>query len=126
MLLLQAQSYFHDQDALNAVLHDRWTLLHPKWNAQGYILSKAKKHPTIYGEKQEGFFRRRLKAIIMTFVLVLLFIFMLIVPVFGTKIIELFKFVDLNSNVTDNVSMIITFLQGPITWLIMYFFIKIL
>ncbi|MFZ4356097.1 glycosyltransferase family 8 protein, partial [Enterococcus gallinarum] len=43
---------FHDQDALNAVLHDRWTLLHPKWNAQGYILSKAKKHPTIYGEKQ--------------------------------------------------------------------------
>ena len=81
---------------------------------------------TIYGEKQEGFFRRRLKALIMTFVLVLLFIFMLIVPVFGTKILELFKFVDLNSNVTDNVSMIITFLQGPITWLIMYFFIKIL
>lgn len=81
---------------------------------------------TIYGEKQEGFFKRRLKALIMTFVLVLLFIFMLIVPVFGTKIIELFKFVDLNSNVTDNVSMIITFLQGPITWLIMYFFIKIL
>lgn len=81
---------------------------------------------TIYGEKQEGFFKRRLKAIIMTFVLVLLFIFMLIVPVFGTKIIELFKFVDLNSNVTDNVSMVISFLQGPITWLIMYFFIKIL
>lgn len=81
---------------------------------------------TIYGEKQEGFFRRRLKALIMTFVLVLLFIFMLIVPIFGTKIIELFKFVDLNSNVTDNVSMIITILQGPITWLIMYFFIKIL
>ena len=81
---------------------------------------------TIYGEKQEGFFRRRLKALIMTFVLVLLFIFMLIVPVFGTKIIELFKFVDLNSNVTDNVSMIITFLQGPITWLIIYFFIKML
>lgn len=81
---------------------------------------------TIYGEKQEGFFKRRFKAIIMTFVLVLLFVFMLIVPVFGTKIIELFKFVNLNSNVTDNVSMIISFLQGPITWLIMYFFIKIL
>ena len=26
--------------------------MHPKWNPQGYILSKAKKHPTIYGEKQ--------------------------------------------------------------------------
>ncbi len=81
---------------------------------------------TIYGEKQEGFLKRRIKAIIMTFVLVLLFIFMLIVPVFGTKIIELFKFVNVNSVVTNKVSTIITFLQGPITWLIMFFFIKIL
>ena len=46
---------------------------------------------TIYGEKQEGFFRRRLKAMIMTFFLVLLFIFMLIVPVFGKKIVKLFE-----------------------------------
>ncbi len=81
---------------------------------------------TIYGEKQDGFFRRRLKALIMTFVLVLLFIFMLIVPVFGTKIIELFKFVDLKSGVAENISMIISIMQGPVTWLIMYFFIKIL
>ncbi len=81
---------------------------------------------TIYGEKQDGFFRRRLKALIMTFVLVLLFIFMLIVPVFGTKIIELFKFVDLKSGVAENISIIISVMQGPVTWLIMYFFIKIL
>ena len=81
---------------------------------------------TIYGEKQEGFFRRRLKALIMTFVLVLLFIFMLIVPVFGTKIIELFRYVNLDSIVTNNVATVIGILQGPITWLIMYFFIKIL
>ena len=81
---------------------------------------------TIYGEKQEGFFRRRLKAIIMTFFLVLLFIFMLIVPVFGKKIVKLFEFVNLNSSITKNVGTVMLFLQGPITWLIMYFFIKIL
>ena len=81
---------------------------------------------TIYGEKQEGFFRRRLKAIIMTFFLVLLFIFMLIVPVFGNKIVELFEFVNLNNSITENVGTVMHFLQGPITWLIMYFFIKIL
>ena len=62
----------------------------------------------------------------MTFFLVLLFIFMLVVPVFGNKIVELFQFVDLNSSITEKVTMIITILQGPITWLIMYFFIKIL
>lgn len=81
---------------------------------------------TIYGEKQEGFFRRRLKAMIMTFFLVLLFIFMLIVPVFGKKIVKLFEFVNLNSSITENVGTVMLFLQGPITWLIMYFFIKIL
>ena len=80
----------------------------------------------IYGEKQTGFFKRRLKSIIMTIFLVLLFIFMLIVPVFGDKIIELFQYVDLNSSITDKVTTIIRLLQGPVTWLIMYFFIKIL
>ena len=43
---------FHDQDALNAILHDRWIPLHPKWNAQGYIMAKAKQHPTPQGEKE--------------------------------------------------------------------------
>ena len=43
---------FHDQDVLNAVLHDRWIALHPKWNAQGYIMANAKKHPTAKGEKE--------------------------------------------------------------------------
>ena len=80
----------------------------------------------IYGEEQSGFFKRRLKAIIMTFFLVLLFIFMLVVPVFGDKIVELFQFVNLNRGVTEKVTTIISILQGPVTWLIMYFFIKIL
>ena len=81
---------------------------------------------TIYGEKQSGFFKRRLKAIIMTFFLVLLFIFMLIIPVFGDKIVELFNYVNLNNGITEKVTTVINLLQGPITWLIMYFFIKIL
>lgn len=81
---------------------------------------------TIYGEKQESFLKRRLKSMVMTFVLVLLFIFMLIVPVFGNKIVELFQYVNLNSSVTEKVNIIFSLLQGPITWLIMYFFIKIL
>lgn len=80
----------------------------------------------IYGEEQEGFIKRRLKAIIMTFFLSLLFIFMLIVPVFGNKIVELFTLANVNSVVTKNVSLVISLLQGPITWLIMYFFIKII
>ncbi|MBL1230598.1 glycosyltransferase family 8 protein [Enterococcus sp. BWB1-3] len=43
---------FHDQDALNAILHDQWLPLHPSWNAQSYIINQEKKHPTIEGERQ--------------------------------------------------------------------------
>lgn len=81
---------------------------------------------TIYGERQESFIRRRIKAIIMTFILIVLFIFMLIVPVFGDKIIMVFKYVNINENVTNNIINIINILKGPLTWLIIYILIKII
>lgn len=42
---------FHDQDALNAILHDEWLPLHPQWNAQSYIMKKEVEHPDPAGEK---------------------------------------------------------------------------
>lgn len=81
---------------------------------------------TIYGEEQNSFLYRRIKALIMTLFLVILFIFMLIVPVFGTKFIELVQSVNLNATITKQITKVFTLLQGPITWLIIYFFILIL
>lgn len=43
---------FHDQDALNAILHDHWLQLHPKWNAQSYIMKREVEHPDPEGEKE--------------------------------------------------------------------------
>lgn len=43
---------FHDQDALNAILHDQWLQLHPKWNAQSYIMKREVDHPTVKGETE--------------------------------------------------------------------------
>lgn len=42
---------FHDQDALNAILHDQWLPIHPKWNAQSYIMQKEVKNPRPEGER---------------------------------------------------------------------------
>ncbi|QQF62957.1 glycosyltransferase family 8 protein [Bacillus mojavensis] len=42
----------HDQDALNAILYDKWYELHPRWNAQTYIMLKLKTPPTLLGRKQ--------------------------------------------------------------------------
>ena len=36
------------------------------------------------------------------------------------------NYVNLNNGITEKVTTVINLLQGPITWLIMYFFIKIL
>lgn len=49
---------FHDQDALNAILHDQWLILHPKWNAQGYIMKAEKTHPFTKGETEYAETRR--------------------------------------------------------------------
>ena len=81
---------------------------------------------TIYNIKNSSFFKRRLKAMIITFILVLLFLFILIVPVFGTKVIEMIKYVDLNSDITAKITVIFRVLKGPIAWFIIFFFIKVI
>ena len=81
---------------------------------------------TIYGIKNSSFFARRLKSLVITFILVLLISFILIVPVFGNKVIEMIEYVNLNQNVTTNISLIINVLRGPIAWFIIFFFVKII
>ena len=44
---------------------------------------------TIYGIEDQGFLRRKIKAIIMTLFMILLFLFILVVPLFGDSIISL-------------------------------------
>jgi UDP-glucose/galactose:(glucosyl)LPS alpha-1,2-glucosyl/galactosyltransferase len=36
-----AKLNFHDQDALNAILHDRWFCLHPKWNVHTEVIQMS-------------------------------------------------------------------------------------
>ena len=74
----------------------------------------------IYNIKQNNYFRRRMKAIIMTMLLCLLYIFVLIVPLLGQKIISSFDYFDLKYIIKP----IITIIRGPITWIIIYFFVK--
>lgn len=76
----------------------------------------------IYGQKQSSWIKRRLKAIVLTFVIVILFLFILLVPVFGNKIIDAIDFFHIKSLITS----ILKVLQGPISWIIIFIFIKII
>ncbi len=80
----------------------------------------------IYGIKNTGFIKRRIKSLVMTVFLILLIIFMLAVPVFGEKIIELIKYVNLNENFTEQIAYIFNIIKGPISWFIIFVLVKIL
>ena len=79
---------------------------------------------TIYGIKDSGFFKRRLKAIIMELVIVVLFLFLLLVPLFGNHIIELLHYLNLDTTTTSIVIKTLDLLSGPLSWLIVFLFIK--
>ena len=81
---------------------------------------------TIYGIENNSFIKRRIKAMLMTIIIILLFIFMIIVPVLGSKITEMIAFVNMKQSVTDKILVVFNFLKGPITWFIMFVFIKMI
>lgn len=81
---------------------------------------------TIYGMENKSWFKRRIKAIGISFLIIFLLIFMLIVPVFGNNIISLIQEVNLNVIITNRIVAIFDLIKGPISWLIMFAFIKII
>lgn len=80
----------------------------------------------VYKVKDKDLITRRLKAIFMTVILVLLFIFMLVVPVFGDKIIALIIDFIKNQTVSNSISNIYGILKYPTSLLFIYFCIKLL
>lgn len=79
---------------------------------------------TIYGIEDKGFVRRRVKGMIMTLFIVILFLFIILVPLFGDSIVRVAQNIHTNSKTT--ISLIIKVLNGPLSWFIIFFFIKIL
>lgn len=79
---------------------------------------------TIYGIKDSGFFKRRLKAIVMELVIVILFLFILIVPLLGDSIVSLLHYFNLDTSTTAAIIGTFNFLSGPFSWLIIFLFIR--
>ena len=77
---------------------------------------------SIYGIKSKSFLKRRLKSVIMVFIIVFLFLFIFIVPVFGNFILSLIERVTGYSSVYN----IINILKLPLSWLIIFIYIKII
>ena len=80
----------------------------------------------IYGIKDAGFIKRRFKAIIMEIVIVVLFLFVLVVPLFGNNIIGFLHYLNLSVETTEMIVTILRFLKGPFSWLVIFIFVKLL
>jgi len=80
----------------------------------------------IYGISDSGFIKRRFKAIIMEIVIVVLFLFVLVVPLFGNNIISFLRYLNLDVETTEMVVSILRFLRGPFSWLVIFIFVKLL
>lgn len=76
----------------------------------------------IYGIEQKSFFERRVKAIIMIFIIILLFVFILLVPIFGNFLLSLIERATGYSDIYE----VLNFIKLPITWFTIFFFIKLL
>lgn len=75
----------------------------------------------IYGIQDSSFIRRRIKAIIMLLLVVILLLFILLVPIFGLKILSLLKI-----QITPEVTSLYSWIKGPITWILIFLFIRLL
>ena len=76
----------------------------------------------IYGIKQSNILKRRFKALLMTLLFVVLYVFILIVPLLGTKILEVLNYFSLKNYIMP----LIPFVKGPLTWVVIFGFIKLI
>lgn len=76
----------------------------------------------IYHIEQSTWIKRRIKALMLTLLIVVLYLFILLVPVFGAKIIDAIDYFNIKSVMT----YVLEVVQGPISWLIIFLFIKMI
>ena len=80
----------------------------------------------IYKVEPRNIISRRIKAIVMTFILVGLFLFLILVPVFGNTIFNVLKEVTGNSTIVNVIEEMLVILKYPIILVILFLNIKLM
>lgn len=80
----------------------------------------------IYKVTPKNIFSRRLKAICMTFILVILFLFLILVPVFGNTLFGIIKEMTNNSTLSNILEEMFYILKYPIILVVLFLNIKLM
>lgn len=81
---------------------------------------------TLYQIKERDYLKDRVSSIILLFIVIILFVFLLVVPIFGDNIIKLMTNAKLLSGYADDAMIIFNVIKWPITLLIIYLNIKLI
>ncbi len=80
----------------------------------------------IYGIPNGNWFVRRIKAISMSIIFTVLILFIILFPIFGNLLITVVQKAHLSLSVTNTLINVISSLQSPFVWIILFFLIKIM
>ena len=81
---------------------------------------------TLYKIRKKDWLKDRISSIVLLFIVIILFVFILIVPIFGDNIIKLMSNAKLLSNYADETIGIFNVIKWPITLMIVYMNIKLI
>ena len=81
---------------------------------------------TLYHIKERDYLKDRVSSIILLFIVIILFVFLLVVPIFGDNIIKLMSSAKLLAGYADDAMVIFNIIKWPISLLIIYLNIKLI
>lgn len=98
----------------------------------GYIVASNGAHSiiiscnTLYGIEHSSYLKRRIKALFITILLVMLFVFSLVVLAFGNNILQFILSLNFLGNIGDKVYYLFLLLKWPIAIIVIFIMIKLI
>ena len=80
----------------------------------------------LYKIQEKNEIKKRISAIIILFIIITLFVFMLVIPIFGENILEIMHKAKIFENYIDEIISIFNIFKWPVTLIIIYFNIKLI
>ena len=81
---------------------------------------------SLYHFEDTSFIKRKIKSMVMTFILVSMVVFLLLVPTFGNKVVLILEQLNASNNIIRTIEFIFNLTRGPLAWLLVFFLIKII
>lgn len=81
---------------------------------------------TLYKVKKKDIIKNRIKSFVLLAIVVILFLFLLIIPLFGENILELIKEANILKDMESNIITIFNIIKWPITFITIFFNIKLI